>query len=118
MRNPCVEIALRELEAAGVRDFEVARGAKHPQLRFRINGGPLHVFAVSGTPSDWRSAENTRHELRRLWRELGVIAAPERPELPPRPTPKPDRLSVLEQRVAALEEFVRTIQTRGGCHGS
>ena len=110
MRSPCVDTALRELEAVGIRDVEVARGAKHPQLRFRVNGGPLHVFAVSGTPSDWRSVENTKHELRRLLRELGVLVEPERPGPSPRPAPKPDRFTVLEQRVQALEDLVRTIQ--------
>ena len=119
MRTPCVDAALAELQRAGIRDVEVARGTKHPQVRFRINGGPLHVFAVSGTPSDWRSAENTRRDLRRLLRELGVSAEPERPEpSPPRPEPKPDRISELERRVAALEEFCSIIQTRGACHGS
>ena len=108
--NPCLEIARTELKRVGIRDVEVAHGGKHPQLRFRINGGPLHVFAVPGSPSDWRSAENTKHELRRLLRELGVLTIPERPEPPPRPAPKPDRFAELERRMKALEDLVRTIQ--------
>ena len=45
----------RRATAIGIRDLVVAHGSKHPQLRFKINGGPLHVFAVPGTPSDHRS---------------------------------------------------------------
>jgi hypothetical protein len=69
MRNECIEVALAELEAVGIRDVVVAHGSKHPQLRFSINGGPLHVFAVCGTPSDHRSSANTRRDLRKLLRE-------------------------------------------------
>ena len=111
--NPCLAAAKAELERAGIRDVEIAYGSKHPQLRFRINGGPLHVYTVPGSPGDQRSTENTRHGMRRLLRELGVLTIPERPEPPPRPAPKPDRFAELERRVAALEDLVRTIQAEG-----
>ena len=114
MRNPCLEIALRELEAVGIRDVEQVRGGKHWQLRWRVNGHGLRVYSLPGTPSDWRSSHNVRAEIRRMLREDGLLAAPERPE--PAPTsaaPKIDRVAELERRVAALEELVHTIQTGG-----
>jgi hypothetical protein len=40
MRNPCLEVALRELEAVGIRDVEQVRGGKHLQLRWQVNGLP------------------------------------------------------------------------------
>jgi hypothetical protein len=104
MHNPCVTAALRELENAGIRNVEVTRGSRHPQLRFQINGGPVRIFTVAGTPSDWRAADNTRSDMRRLLRSAGVIVAPDpRPAPPPR---QPSRVELLEKRIAALERAV------------
>lgn len=101
MKNDCLDAALAELAVHGIRDVEVARGAKHPQIRFRVNGGPtLHVFALPGTASDWRSPKNTRRDLKKLLREAGVNIERERPKPPTR---APSRIELLEQRVAALE---------------
>ena len=105
MRNPCLDAALRELDAAGIRDVEQAFGSKHPQLRWRVNGGALRIYSLPGTPSDWRSEHNTRAEIRRMLREDGVITVPERL---PKPTParrKLDRIAELERRVTALENW-------------
>ena len=114
MRNPCLEIALRELEAVGIRDVEQVRGGKHWQLRWRVSGHGLRVYSLPGTPSDWRSSHNVRAEIRRILREDGLLAAPERPEpAPSSAVPKIDRVAELERRVAALEELVHTIQTGG-----
>jgi hypothetical protein len=101
VKNPCLDAALAELEAHGIRDVVVARGSKHPQLRFRVNGGGWRVFSLPGTPSDHRSPQNTRRDLKQFLRECGV-PEPERTHksLPPK---RPDRLTRLEQRVAALE---------------
>lgn len=111
MRNPCLEAALKELDAVGIRQVEQVRGAKHLQLRWQVNGHGLRIYSVPGTPSDWRSPLNTRAEIRRLLREDGVLTAPDRPEPPAAPpAPKIDRLSKLERRVQALEDLVRTIQ--------
>jgi hypothetical protein len=105
MRNPCLEIALRELEAVGIRDVEQVRGGKHWQLR---------VYSLPGTPSDWRSSHNVRAEVRRMLREDGLLVTTERPEsAPSSAAPKIDRVAELERRVAALEELVHTIQTGG-----
>jgi hypothetical protein len=108
MRTRCIEVALAELEAVGIRDVVVAHGSKHPQLRFKINGGPLHVFAVPGTPSDHRSPANTRRDLRRLLRDAGVLSPP-KPKSPPAKTP--DRITLLEQRVTALEQTLAKLLT-------
>ena len=114
MRNPCLEIALRELEAVGIRDVEQVRGGKHWQLRWQVNGHGLRVYTIPGTPGDWRSPHNVRAEIRRMLREDGLLVAPERSEpAPPSAAPKIDRVAELERRVAALEELVHTIQTGG-----
>lgn len=76
MRNPCLEAALRELEAAGVRNVERAYGSKHLQLRWAINGHPRRMYSMPVTPSDVRAAANTRTGIRRLLRMDGAIAAP------------------------------------------
>jgi hypothetical protein len=100
VKNPCLDIALAELESAGVRDIQIARGSKHPQVRFRINGGPVQVFSVPGTPGDWRSPQNTRADIKKFLRECGV---PEPERSRKQPLKKPDRITLLERRVDALE---------------
>ena len=116
MKNPCLDVALRELNAAGIRDVEQAHGGKHLQLRWQVNGHGLRIYSMPRTASDWRAVHNTRAGIRRLLREDGVLIEPERaePTSPPAP-PKVDRLTELERRMQALEELVRTIQT-GGKH--
>jgi hypothetical protein len=101
MRNNCLSAALAELATHGIRDVQIAHGSKHPQLRFRINGGStLHVFAVPGTASDWRSPENTRRDVKRLLRANGVDVERERLRPPER---MPSRIERLERRVEILE---------------
>jgi hypothetical protein len=100
VRNLSLTAALEELANAGIRDPVIARGAKHPQVRWTTPQGELRVFAVPGTPSDWRSAENTRHDLRRILRGDGMLAVPE-PKLAS--AKQPSRIELLERRVAELE---------------
>jgi hypothetical protein len=105
-QNPCINAACEELERAGIRNVEIANGSRHPQLRFCINGVP-RIFSTCGTPSDWRSPENTRRDMRHFLRKEGVISAPEpRPATPPR---QPSRVELLERRIAALERAVFSI---------
>jgi hypothetical protein len=106
-RNPCLAAALAELEAAGIRDVTVAYGGKHPQLRFRINGGALHVFAVPGTAGDWRSPANTRSELRRYLRAAGVYLEEPQAKGAER---VPSRVELLERRVAELERRLAQVE--------
>ena len=110
MRNLCLTAAIEELASAGIHDPVIARGAKHPQLRWTTPRGELRVFAVPGTPSDWRSAENTRHNLRRILRGDGMLAAPE-----PRPAPvkQPSRIELLERRLAEVERRLGIGATAG-----
>ena len=110
MRNPCLEIALVELESAGIRGIERTYGGKHPQLRWRVNGGALRCYAVPGTPSDVRSPLNVRADIRRLLRADGVTVGPEKTESPPPPR-KPDRITELEHRVAALEQAIAKLKS-------
>ena len=44
MRNPCLDAALEEFEAAGVRDVQQVRGGKHLQLRWQVSGQAARVF--------------------------------------------------------------------------
>jgi hypothetical protein len=73
MRNPCLDAALAELEAVGIRDFQLARGGKHLQLRWSVNGHPTRMLVVPVTPSDWRSDRNTRRDIRALLRLDGLL---------------------------------------------
>jgi hypothetical protein len=107
-RNPCLDAALRELDAAGIRDVERAYGGKHLQLRWQANGHGTRMYSVPLTTSDWRSPRNTAADIRRLLKEDGMLTAA--PPKPPLPSPKPpDRISQLEARVAALESALREI---------
>ena len=102
MKNECLEIALRELKAVGVRDIEQARGGKHLQLRWRVNGREIRFYTLPCTPSDIRSPQNVRADIRRLLREDGVLTTPPKPTV----LKQPDRITILERRVAALEREV------------
>jgi hypothetical protein len=107
MKNECIAAAIAELADHAVRDVEIVRGGKHYQIRFRVNGGPQRVITTPCTPGDWRDPENTRRDVRKILRADGVIVAPEpRPAAPPR---KPDRVTLLEKRIAALERAVETL---------
>jgi hypothetical protein len=102
-QNPCINAACEELERAGIRNVEIANGSRHPQLRFCINGVP-RIFSTCGTPSDWRSPENTRRDMRHFLRKEGVISAPE-----PRPA---NTTTAAKSRGAA-----RTKNSRAGTRG-
>ena len=75
MRNPCLDAALAELETVGIRNYELARGGKHLQLRWSV-AGIMRMLTVPGTPSDWRSPRNTRRDIRALLRLDGIIEPP------------------------------------------
>ena len=106
MKNECLEIALRELKAVGVRDIEQVRGGKHLQLRWRVNGQDARFFTLPCTPSDIRSPHNVRADIRRLLREDGVLTTTPKPPPVPR---QPDRITILERRVATLERDVQQL---------
>jgi hypothetical protein len=55
MRNACLDAALAELDAVGIRDYQLARGSKHLQIRWTTTSGALRILTIPGTPSDWRS---------------------------------------------------------------
>jgi hypothetical protein len=73
MRNACLDAALAELDAVGIRDYQLARGSKHLQVRWTTASGVLRILTIPGTPSDWRSPANTRRDMRRLLRADGLI---------------------------------------------
>ena len=78
--NSCLTAAIKELAKAGIHHPEIAHGGKHVQLRWATPRGERRVFAVPGTPSDWRSAENTRHDLRRILRDDGMLETAAAPD--------------------------------------
>jgi hypothetical protein len=109
MRNDCLEAALQELELAGIRDVEQAHGGKHLQLRWSVNGHIRRVYTLPSTPSDpLRGPKNTRAQIRRILRDDGVLQQTKKERPTSRP---PDRITKLEQRVAALEQYIRTQQS-------
>ena len=94
-RNPCLDAALAELEDAGVRNFQLVHGSKHPQLRWSINGHPLRILTLPGTTGDWRSPRNVRRDTRALLRLDGIIEnrKPRSPSVVrPHPTPTTPRI--------------------------
>jgi hypothetical protein len=99
--SPCLEAVLAELAKAGVRDPTVVRGSKHWQVRWTAPSGPIRMVSVSSTPSDWRSIENSRRDVRQVLRRDGMLETPQpkAPAAPPRPP-------TLEQRVARLERLI------------
>jgi hypothetical protein len=103
VKNDCLDAALRELRAAGIRGIERSYGGKHIQLRWQRDGHPLRLYTLPATPSDWRSPHNVRADIRRILREDGLLV----PAEPSTPTRIPSRLERLEQRVAHLERKLK-----------
>ena len=86
MRNACLDAALAKLDAVGIRDYQLARGSKHLQLRWTFNG-QLRMMTICGSPSDWRSPQNTARDLRRVLRQDGLL---ETNGSAPKPEPDPE----------------------------
>jgi hypothetical protein len=100
----CLTAALRELDAAGIRDVSRSYGSKHLQLRWSVNDRGPRMYTLALTPSDWRAPNNVASDIRRMLREDGLLTAG-----PPKPPKPPDRITRLEARVAALETTLREI---------
>jgi hypothetical protein len=100
MKTLDLDVALHELDQVGIRDVIQSRGAKHFQIRWRVNGHPERFYTIPVSASDHRSHHNTRAGIRRLLKEDGLIA-----EQPTKPVPakSPSRIDLLEQRIRALE---------------
>jgi hypothetical protein len=101
-KNPCLDAALRELAAAGIHDVVQAYGGKHLQVRWQVNGHPQRMFSLPLTPSDFRSAANTRSQIRNILKEDGISF--EQHKAAPAPAPK------LHHRVASLEGRVNVLE--------
>jgi hypothetical protein len=89
MSNPCLHAAVDELAKAGIRDPVIARGSKHPQVRWTTPRGEMRVFAVPGSTGDRRAAENVRRDIRRALREDGMLELPQPKAAPPPRQAKP-----------------------------
>jgi hypothetical protein len=101
MRNECLDAAVDELAKAGIHHPQVARGSKHLQVRWTNPNGQTRMLPIPGTPSDWRSPENVRRDVRQILRADGMLETPApRAAAPPR---QPSRLELIERRLAALE---------------
>jgi hypothetical protein len=101
MKNECLDVALRELDAAGVRDVARSYGSKHLQIRWQVNGS-ARMYSLAITPSDVRSVANTRSQIRKILREDGMLPTMERK--PPAPKQPADRATILERRMVILEQ--------------
>jgi hypothetical protein len=75
-RNQCLDVALAELEAVGIRNYELAHGSKHLQLRWSVGGRSMRMLTIPFSPGDWRSLWNTRSDIRRLLRLDGMLDMP------------------------------------------
>jgi hypothetical protein len=104
MRNPCLDAALAELEAVGIRDYQLVRGGKHLQLRWAIAGRSMRILTVPLTPSDWRSPRNTRSDIRKLLRLDGLLEMPQSNCALQKPTAKcwRQQLEALARRLSQL----------------
>jgi hypothetical protein len=110
VKNPCLDVALAELETAGVRDVTVAKtGGGHYQLRWQVRPHDHRIITLSSTPSDTNAPNQVRREVRKALRVDGMLE--ERPVKAP-PQRQPSRLEVLTQRVAALEQVVTELRGR------
>jgi hypothetical protein len=97
MKNPCLEAALSELAKVGIRDVKRSFGGKHLQIRFKSNGSE-RMYVMPLTPSDVRSAANTRADIRRILREDGLLLTTERRPPAPRPPAQGTRVMSSESR--------------------
>jgi hypothetical protein len=103
MRNACLDAALAELDAVGIRDYQLARGGKHLQLRWAVAGHALRVLTIPLTPSDWRSPQNTRSDLRKLLRQDGLLESNGAyPSMKPKPDLWRQQLEDLIRRLSQL----------------
>jgi hypothetical protein len=105
MANVCLDTAIAELKGAGVYDFKIVSGGKHPQLQWQING-VLRFYALPGSASDWRTPHNVRADIRRMLKADGLLA-PVAVEEKHRPRPP-----TLEQRVIRLERALEQLLTK------
>ena len=110
---PCVTSALTPRLTSSPRPA-FARGGKHCLLRWTGPRGEAQVFAVPGTPGDWRSVENTRHDLRKVLRADGMLDDGGRPAPPPR---QPCRLKLIERRqnTTTIPEMAHTFHRAPFC---
>jgi hypothetical protein len=100
MQNPCLAIALSELANAGIRHPTISNGGKHMQVRWTTASGQPRMMPIPGTPSDWRTPDNIRRDVRRILRSDNMLQTPESKTPPPR---QPSRIELLERRVEAIE---------------
>jgi hypothetical protein len=77
----------------------IARGSKHPNSRDHPARRAAAV-RVPETPSDWRSAENVRHDPRKILSSDGMLATP---ELRSAPVKQPSPIELIERRLAEVE---------------
>lgn len=72
-KDTCITAVASELKSAGVA-YDLETGKNHPKFRFE-HGGRRYTFVVPGSASDHRSILNCRAGIRRLLRELGILAS-------------------------------------------
>jgi hypothetical protein len=111
-RNPCLDAALCELEAAGIRDVERGYGGKHLQLRWRVNGGEERMYSLPNTPSDVRAGANARADIRRMLKADGLLLDTTKPAAAtvPRPRTWQDEIRRLEAEIGNLKVRIAELE--------
>jgi len=90
----------RELAAAGIEEYRLEHGGKHPRLVF-IHQGRSLSYTLSSSPSDHRALHNMVHELRALLGRTGTPRAAVAAVAVPPPVPDPAWRVAACARVAA-----------------
>jgi hypothetical protein len=108
MKNPCLAAVLEELNASDVRHITRSQGGKHVQLRWPTPRGE-RMITLPMTPSDHRASDNARAVVRRMLREDGMLVEAEQRKPPP--LRQHDRLTLMERRLATLEQRIAILET-------
>lgn len=83
LTNDCIEAAVDELRSVGIEP-NVRHGGKHITITWKA-GATDRTVHTSATPSDFRAEKNMRHQVRRMLRDDGLIAAETEAEAGDRP---------------------------------
>lgn len=111
-----LEPVMEELERYGLRG-EIGERGKHLEIRWKTPNGERFI-TMPRTPSDWRSALNSRSDLRKLLRADNLQPKPisdltfQKAMSLPKPPPSITKEQFLQNDVDALTDLVFELQSR------
>ena len=106
-KNDCLDAAVSALKEAGIYDYTVAIGSKHAQVRWTAKNGRARIQTIPLAAGDFRSAPNTRRDVRQKLREDGYIIDMPQDEKPvARPPTIAERVYRLECAVDKLRQLL------------